>query len=74
MAEAASRRRRLTAEAWVQSQASPCGVCNGQIGTGTGSSPTMSVFPRIISPVLHAHLSVYDGMKRQQLTPALNDI
>jgi hypothetical protein len=40
MAQAVSRRP-LTAEARV----SPCGICGGQNGTGTGLSPSTSVFP-----------------------------
>jgi hypothetical protein len=40
MAQAVSRRP-LTAEARV----SPCGICGGQNGTGTGFSPSTSVFP-----------------------------
>jgi hypothetical protein len=44
MAEAVSRRP-LTAKARVRSRVSPCGICGGQSGTGTGVSPSTSVFP-----------------------------
>jgi hypothetical protein len=44
MAQAVSRRR-LTAEAWVRSRVDSCGICGGQSGTGTGFSPSTSVFP-----------------------------
>jgi hypothetical protein len=44
MAQAVSRRH-PTAEARVLSRVSPCGICGGQIGTGTGFSPSTSVFP-----------------------------
>jgi hypothetical protein len=44
MAQAVSRRP-LTAEARVRSRVSPCGICGGQSGIGTGFSPSTSVFP-----------------------------
>jgi hypothetical protein len=42
MAQAVSRRP-LTAEARFRSGVSPCGICGGQNGTGTGFSPSNSV-------------------------------
>jgi hypothetical protein len=38
-------RRPLTAEARVRSRVNPCGICGGQSGSGTGFSPSSSVFP-----------------------------
>jgi hypothetical protein len=44
---------RLTAKTRVRSQASPCGICDGQSGTGTCCSPSTYVSPvSIIPPVL----------------------
>jgi hypothetical protein len=44
MAQAVSRRP-LTADARVRSRVSTCGICGGQSGTGTGFSPSTSIFP-----------------------------
>jgi hypothetical protein len=44
MTQAVSRRP-LTVEAWARSRVSPCGICDGQSDTGTGFSPSTSVFP-----------------------------
>jgi hypothetical protein len=44
MAQAVSRRP-LTAEARVRSRVSPCEICGGQSGTGTGFFSELSVFP-----------------------------
>lgn len=35
----------LTTDAWVESQASPCGICGGQNDIETGFSPDTSVVP-----------------------------
>jgi hypothetical protein len=42
MAQVVSRRP-LTVEAWVRSRVSPCGICGGQSGTGTGFLPSTSI-------------------------------
>jgi hypothetical protein len=53
MAQAVSRRP-STAEARVRSRVSPCGVCGGQSGTGTGFSPSCRFSPvNFIPLVLH---------------------
>jgi hypothetical protein len=38
-------RRPLTAEARIRTRVNPCGICGGHSGTGTGFSPSSSVFP-----------------------------
>jgi hypothetical protein len=37
--------RLFTAEAWVRARVRPCGIFGEQSGTGTGFSPTYSIFP-----------------------------
>ena len=64
MAQAISRRR-VTAEARIPSQASPCEVHVGQNGTGTGFSPStyfgfspVSIIPPMLHPQPHLHVAV----------------
>jgi hypothetical protein len=58
MAQVVSRRP-LTAEARFRARANPRGICGGQSGTGTGLSPSSSVFPcqYIITPSLSKLIS-----------------
>jgi hypothetical protein len=57
MAQAVSRRP-LTAESRIRARVNPCGICDGESGTGTGFSPSSSVFPCQYhsTVVLHTHI------------------
>ena len=46
----------LTAEAWIQSQVTACGIFSEQTDTGTRLFPSTLVFPCIIPPMLYTHL------------------
>jgi hypothetical protein len=45
-------RRPLAAEARIRSRVSPCGVCGGQSGTGTGFSPSCRFSPVNFIPLV----------------------
>jgi hypothetical protein len=62
MAQVVSRRP-LTAEAWVCARVNPCGICGGQSGTGTGFSPSSSVFPSIYHSAVAPQTHIIWGMR-----------
>ena len=52
-------RRSLITERLDRSQESPCGICGGQSGTGSGISARTSVFPCQYSSMLHVRSFIH---------------
>jgi len=48
----------VAVQAWVQSQARPCGFCGGQSETGTGLSLRTVLFPRLFHFINTAHSDI----------------
>jgi hypothetical protein len=70
----------LTTEAWVHTPVSPCGICGGQSGTGTGFPLSSSVFPCQFHSTIDLHANISSGawticlllarIQRHHLTPS----
>jgi hypothetical protein len=55
--------RLLTAEARVRARVNQCGICGGQSGTGTGFSPSSSVFPCRYNSIVALQTHIIRGMR-----------
>jgi hypothetical protein len=58
MAQVVSRRP-LTAESRVRARVNTCGICGGQSATGTGLSPSSSVFRCKYHSTVVFHTHIY---------------
>jgi hypothetical protein len=58
MAQVVSRRPQ-TAEARIRALVSPCKICGGQSGTGTGFSPSYTVSPCQYNSTTAPHAHIY---------------
>jgi hypothetical protein len=64
MAQVVSRRP-LIAEDRVRARVSPCGICGGQSGSGSGFSPSTSVSPVSIFPPWFSMLIYHMGDEQE---------
>jgi hypothetical protein len=51
----------LIAEARVRTRVSPCGICRGQSGIGTGFTPSSPVFPCRYRVIVALHFHIPSG-------------
>jgi hypothetical protein len=72
MAQAVSHRP-LTAEAWVRARVNPYGICVGQSGTGTGFSPSSSVFPCKYHSTVALQTRVIPGMSNMSVSDSSSE-
>jgi hypothetical protein len=71
MAQVVSRRP-LSAEARIRARINPCGICGGQSGTGTGFSPSSSVFPCQYHSTVALQTHIILGMRNMLTHPGIH--
>jgi hypothetical protein len=71
IAQAVSDRPLIT-EAQIRTWVSPCGICGGQSGTGTGFSLSSSVFPCQYHSTTALHLIIW-GIKNSPVGGCSSD-
>jgi hypothetical protein len=61
-------RRPLTAETRVRARVNPCEICGGQSATGTGFSPSSSVFPCQYHPTIALQTHIIWGTNNMSVS------